>query len=89
MSEVMIGGLGELRLRGIGYPAALHEDTADDRGMERWRAILGTMIEGFEAHKKLADLDYDWRNKEEEARLQRVVARGMALFVEHYGSLWD
>jgi len=99
VTDVLLLGLKELREHSNGYPAALHDDTAidaqclagpeHDHGMQAWRAILGEMIEGFEAHKALMGLEYDWRDKAEEDRLRAKVQRAHVLLTLWLPALWD
>jgi hypothetical protein len=56
---------------------------------KRWQDTLENMARGFEAAKMLVDLDYDWRDKNEEARLRELSELGFYLFKKHYNSLWD
>ena len=53
-----------------------------DRAVAEWHAVLDKMIQAFEAHNRIFDLDYD------EDRDERIFEEGAALFIKHFGSLW-
>jgi hypothetical protein len=56
---------------------------ARDMATARWDSIMDKMIVAFETNHRMEETagynDAD----------QKVVDEGMALFVKHYGSLWD
>lgn len=67
---------------GAGFPADLHN-------MDEWRAELDIMIAGFKAQLTISNLEYDFRDKEAVAELQKAKADGFALYAERFGDLWD
>jgi hypothetical protein len=75
-----------LRDNGAGFPADMTE--------QQWNEELSRMIAGFEAARKLDDLDWmDIQGKDEQAaeqqRLSEVFNNGMKSFTEYFFSLWD
>ena len=54
---------------------------------EKWNEILDKMILGFEAAKKIDELDFESKSQHEE--LMEQFNLGMMLFQEYYFSLWD
>ena len=92
LSEVIIGGVKELRKWKDGHPAHLKD-------VETWHKILDEIIDGFEAHKEMCSNDYfvedsngkyDKQNsKILEARMQKRFDKGMKLFHKYYFNLWD
>lgn len=59
------------------------------KASELWNKDLDKMIVGFLCSRRLRDLDYNWKDKEEEAVIRKLFEEGMGLFVKHYHSLWD
>lgn len=54
----------------------------------RWNAVLDTMIEGFQAPRKLEESEGPWSHEAEEAAEQKLrVALG--LLAEHFRALWN
>lgn len=60
-----------------------------EKARGRWNEELDKMIAGFVASKKLRDLDYNWKDKEEEQAIKKIFDEGMQSFIKHYHSLWD
>lgn len=100
LDEMMPDILNTLKLEKIGTPSAIFtDDEMDENGNvskenqrkahERWDKELDKMIAGFVCSKKLRDLDYNWRDKEEEQAIKKVFDEGMQSFVKYYHSLWD
>ena len=54
----------------------------------KWAECLEEMCEGFEASRKLSELQYGI-NKEEEKLLLEKEEKGLGLFVKYYRNLWD
>lgn len=54
---------------------------------EEWDETVETIASSFEISRKILDMDWDSYEEYEEMDAQRRV--GMALFVEHFHSLWD
>jgi hypothetical protein len=61
----------------------------EQKASDLWDVEIDKMIAGFVAHKKILDIDYDYKNDSELRSLQEVYRLGMNSFVEHFGSLWD
>lgn len=81
-SEIVIQLLTKLRDDGHSHPVNLTTD--------KWAAIITEMIEGFQAHLEIGEIDFrdeDW--KEQEAALRKKFERGMRLFTKWYDHLWD
>jgi hypothetical protein len=80
------------RMKRQGYPV-LEKDiktnsdsSADDERFEAdWENILFDIEKGFEAHKKIGDVDFLIHEEAAEETMQK----GLKLFAEHYGHLWD
>ena len=53
-----------------------------------WDKVLTDVADGFEAHRKLNNLDYDFNDKKLEKEMERKFKKGMSLFAKHYGSFW-
>lgn len=54
-----------------------------------WRNILENIAKGFEANKKLSELDYNYDDKNEEAQLRDRSELGFYLFKTYFNNLWD
>ena len=59
----------------------------DERREAEWENILFDIEKGFEAHKKMAGEGFDTRP--EDFWAEETVQKGLRLFAEHYGHLWD
>ena len=78
-----------------GYPvlgrdikADSNSSSADDKRQEaEWENILFDIEKGFEAHKSLAAAEF--ATHAEEFWAEETMQKGMQLFAEHYGHLWD
>lgn len=84
LTFVILGGLKKFKKDANGYPADLTQ--------EEWNDILDKMIAGFEASEAIKNLPFVSSTEQfEEAQSALIVVRdeGMALFVKHYGQLWD
>lgn len=88
LSFVIIGGLEEFRRNGKGYPGGM--------SYAEWLVALDKMIAGFKAQEKMVSLkgfkpgkDYVISYDEWAKPLLEAWDEGSALFIEHYGALWD
>ena len=77
-----------------GYPVLgkdiekVDDDSVDDDRKEAdWENILFDIEKGFEAHKLLAAAEFD--THVEESLAEETMQKGLRLFAEHYGHLWD
>ena len=77
-----------------GYPVLgkdiekVDDDSADDARPEaEWENILFDIEKGFEAHKKMAGDGFD--THAEDIWGEETMQKGLRLFAEHYGHLWD
>jgi len=77
-----------------GYPVLgkdiekVDDDSVDDDRKEAdWENILFDIEKGFEAHKLLTAADFD--TDAEEFWAEETMQKGLRLFAEHYGHLWD
>ena len=78
-----------------GYPvlgrdikADSNSSSADDERVEaEWENILFDIEKGFEAHKKMAGDGFD--THAEDIWGEETMQKGLRLFAEHYGHLWD
>ena len=77
-----------------GYPVfgkdieKVDDDSADDERKEAdWENILFDIEKGFEAHKSLAAAEF--ATHAEEFWAEETMQKGLRLFAEHYGHLWD
>lgn len=66
-----------------------YDDKADDIARNRWNAELDKMILGFISAKKLDNVDYDYKDPEQEKNLRILFNEGMKSFIDNYESLWD
>jgi hypothetical protein len=78
--------LAWLRDNGMGYPA--------DTTPEQWNEELSVMIAGFEAGRKMDDLDWFIDGDKDASdveykRLAAVFDKGIKSFSEHFFDLWD
>jgi len=62
-----------------GYPTDITE--------ESWDKILEKIARGFEANRKLMDLE--WESVEDEQRLRDKWVEGSELFIKYFNYLWD
>lgn len=77
--------LQNLRWAKYGYPVGL-------KCRCEWEMILNKMQRGFEANKKMDELDFDFKTEKgmkEFKRLKRESREGLKLFAKHFHSLWD
>ena len=78
-----------------GYPVlekdidAVANNSSDDneRKEAEWENILFDIEKVFEAHKLLTAADFD--TDAEEFWAEETMQKGLRLFAEHYGHLWD
>jgi hypothetical protein len=77
-----------------GYPVLgkdiekVDDDSVDDDRKEAdWENILFDIERGFEAHKKLTAAEFN--THAEELWAEETMQKGLRLFAEHYGHLWD
>ena len=82
------------KMKRHGYPILginikyVDEDAADDERKEAdWENILFDIEKGFEAHKSLAAAEF--ATHAEEFWAEETMQKGLRLFAEHYGHLWD
>ena len=64
-----------------------NDSAADERKEADWENILFDIEKGFEAHKLLTAADFD--TDAEEFWAEETMQKGLRLFAEHYGHLWD
>lgn len=64
---------------------------SDEEASANWNKALDKIADGFRATEKFKE--YVYKNKEDydakEAECDKRFREGMALFTEHFGSLWD
>ena len=60
---------------------------ADERKEADWENILFDIEKGFEAHRLLTGANFD--THAEEFWAEETMQKGLLLFAEHYGHLWD
>ena len=63
------------------------DSAADERKEADWENILFDIEKGFEAHKLLAAAEFG--THAEEFWAEETMQKGLRLFAEHYGHLWD
>ena len=64
------------------------KDSLDDEFHEaEWENILFDIEKGFEAHKMIGGANFSTHVEEESA--EETMQKGLQLFAEHYGHLWD
>jgi len=68
---------------GMGYPV-----TGEVGSMEDWIKVLTEMQDGFKAHIEMANFAHP-SSSPEYVELDKKFRRGMELFTEYYGTLWD
>ena len=61
---------------------------ADERKEAEWENILFDIEKGFEAHKSMT-VDDEIQNSAEMIAAEETMQKGLRLFAEHYGHLWD
>jgi len=76
LSRVIAAGVRELK-NGTGYPVGLSP--------RKWNNVLEKIAIGFEAELLMEDSFL----LEEAKKLEKKRKKGMLLFVEYFGSLWD
>ena len=81
LMEILPKMLENLRKNTHGYPV--------DLTAESWDEILKTIIVGFEAHRRLIELDFDIHDEGQQKRLKEQSDLSFSLFVKHFDSLWD
>ena len=64
-----------------------NDSAADERKEADWENILFDIEKGFEAHKLLTAADFD--TDAEEFWAEETMQKGLRLFAEHYGHLWE
>jgi hypothetical protein len=105
LSSWMPEALRKLAKEVNGCPSELYDHKAPtDHECHRWERVLREIADGFEASRKLQDMEeFDIVKKEpkkltkedmrkidiERKRLGAVHNRGMDLFKKHYFGLWD
>ena len=77
-----------------GYPVLgkdiekVDDDSVDDDRKEAdWENILFDIEKGFEAHKMISAAIFS--SHVEESLAEETMQKGLRLFAEHYGHLWD
>ena len=60
----------------------------DERREADWENILFDIEKGFEAHKKMI-ADIAIQSPAEMTATEKTMQKGLQLFAEHYGQLWD
>jgi hypothetical protein len=78
LNTVLSGAIRHLKNTNHGFPFGMASD--------EWDRILEAIAWGFEAGNRKED--FDW-NSPEYNKLEEAHRKALALFVEHYGSLWD
>ena len=63
-------------------------DRDDERREADWENILFDIEKGFEAHKKII-ADIAIQSPAEMTAAEKTMQKGLQLFAEHYGQLWD
>jgi len=79
IGDTLIKALGGLKKYHTGYPAHLKGN-----GKE-WKQILGEIIKGFKAARKISETF----NPKKIKVYNKDFQKGMKLFVKYYFSLWD
>jgi hypothetical protein len=69
---------------GVGVPSEFEDDP---QAVEKWHAILETIAKGFEAAKRLNNIDF--KSPEESVEIQKTMNKGLGLFCKYYHNLWD
>lgn len=65
---------------GCGYPNGLNE--------KKWKEILQQISFGFGSYLEMSSGVYSFKDKEYK-RLEKEFKKGLKLFTEYYGNLWD
>lgn len=95
LNPIMIKELNVLKKNKHGVPAKFFKSQEESENedfqeaQKLWFAELDKMILGFECAQKLADLNYDWKNKNAEKELLDNFYIGMNSFQDNYFSLCD
>ncbi len=83
--------LETLKKDGMTYPGQGEAGTP-----EKWADIVDKMIAGFEAHKRIMDLEYEEGKEKPIEQIRKELSRddeifkeGMRLFTEYFGALWS
>ncbi len=84
VSQWMPKALRVLYKNKLGYPSEL-DKYLDGRAV--WDLYLLQMADGFEANRKLSEMEFE--TPEEAEHLHQAQKDGLRLFAEWYGSLWD
>ena len=74
---------------GMGFPSDLYDNKKEDDECWKWQVIFEDIAKGFEASRKIKNHDFDLNSKTEYKELERVMKKGLNLFVKYYGNLWD
>mgnify|MGYP003958526869 FL=1 len=64
-------------------------DEASRLATQRWDNVLNEILYGLKCAKKLQDMDYDYKDKEEVKKLTKSSQRSFELIGKHLFSLWD
>jgi hypothetical protein len=85
----------------IGYPMEMYEGMTpldeggwtyskedDEAAAQKWQGILQTIIDGFEASKRIQE-EHLWSKSPEYAELDAKFEKGFELFHKYYFNLWD
>ena len=81
------------KMRRHGHPILEDEPdrrfaVVDARREADWENILFDIEKGFEAHKKMI-ADIATQSPAEMTAAEKTMQKGLQLFAEHYGQLWD
>ena len=64
-------------------------DEASRLATQRWDNVLNEILYGLKCAKKLQDMDYDYKDKEEVKKLTQSSRRSFELIGKHLFNLWD
>lgn len=67
--------------QGMGVPCEFEHNP------QGWPEVLETIAKGFEAAKKLNDMEYE--THQEAVEIQKTMHKGLGLFCKYYLNLWD
>jgi len=81
MLDLNIRILTELKKTKVGTPVNFTE--------KKWGKLLDTIIDGFKAKRAQSDIQLSPTYVKEYTKLERVWKKGMVVYVEYYGALWD